>query len=62
MYEKTTYPCHAGTVSTDVANTVHRDGARSGEKEPAVIVLTGVGPVKTTQVDENGKPGEPANE
>jgi len=25
-------------------------------------VLTGVGPVKTTQVDENGKPGEPANE
>jgi|SoiMethySBSTD1v2_1073268.scaffolds.fasta_scaffold58135_4 hypothetical protein len=57
--EKTTYPFHAGTFSTDVANTVHWDGAREGEKEPAVILLTGVGPVKTVQVDENGKPLPP---
>jgi len=57
--ERTTYPFHAGTVSTDVANTVHWDGARSGEKEPAVILLTGIGPVKTVQVDENGKPLPP---
>lgn len=57
--EKTTYPFHAGTFSTDVANTVHWDGARSGEKEPAIILLTGVGPVKTVQVDEHGKPLPP---
>ena len=57
--ERTTYPFHAGTFSTDVANTVHWDGARTGEKEPAIILLTGVGPVKTVQVDENGKPLPP---
>ena len=57
--EKTTYPVRAGTVAIDVANTVHWDGARLGEKEPAVIVLVGMGPVKTVQVDENGKPKAP---
>lgn len=57
--ERTTYPFHAGTVSTDVANTVHWDGCRAGEKEPAVILLTGVGPVKTLPVDETGKPLPP---
>ncbi len=54
--ERTTYPVHAGTVSIDVKNTVHWDGARTGEKEPAVLELVGMGPVKTIQVDENGKP------
>jgi hypothetical protein len=54
--ERTTYPVHAGTVSIDVKNTVHWDGARTGEKEPAVLELVGLGPVKTIQVDENGKP------
>ena len=54
--EKTTYPVHAGTVAIDKANTVHWDGARVGEKEPAVLVLVGMGPVKTIQVDEHGKP------
>src|SRR5262245_63904646 len=53
--EKTTYPVRAGTVAIDKANTVHWDGARTGEKEPAVLVLVGMGPVKTIQVDENGK-------
>ena len=57
--EKTTYPVHAGTVAIDKANTVHWDGARVGEKEPAVLVLVGMGPVKTIQVDENGKPKAP---
>jgi hypothetical protein len=33
--------------------------ARAGEKEPAIILLTGMGPVKTVQVDENGKPLPP---
>jgi hypothetical protein len=54
--ERTTYPIHAGTVSIDVKNTVHWDGARKGEKEPAVLELVGMGPVKTIQVDENGQP------
>ena len=57
--EKTTYPVQAGTVAIDAANTVHWDGARLGEKEPAVLVLVGMGPVKTVQVDENGKPKAP---
>jgi quercetin dioxygenase-like cupin family protein len=54
--EKTTYPVRAGTVAIDKVNTVHWDGARTGEKEPAVLELVGMGPVKTIQVDENGKP------
>ena len=54
--ERTTYPVHAGTVSIDVKNTVHWDGARSGEKAPAVLELVGMGPVKTIQVDESGAP------
>jgi len=58
--ERTTYPVRAGTVAIDTANTVHWDGARVGEKEPAVLVLSGMGPVKTIQVDETGKPKPPA--
>ena len=58
--ERTTYPVHAGTVAIDRKNTVHWDGARTGEKEPAVVELVGIGPVKTIQVDENGKP-KPSN-
>ena len=54
--EKTTYPARAGSVAIDKANTVHWDGARVDEKEPAVLMLVGMGPVKTVQVDENGKP------
>jgi hypothetical protein len=54
--ERTTYPIHAGSVSIDVKNTVHWDGARTGEKEPAVLELVGMGPVKTIPVDESGKP------
>jgi quercetin dioxygenase-like cupin family protein len=57
--EKTTYPFHAGTFATDLVNAIHWDGARTGEKEPAIILLTGIGPVKTTQVDEAGKPLQP---
>jgi quercetin dioxygenase-like cupin family protein len=54
--EKTTYPMHAGTFVTNPAGKIHWDGARAGEKEPATLVLTGIGPVRTTQVDEQGKP------
>src|SRR5262245_33541685 len=58
--EKTTDPVRAGTVAIDVKNTVHWDGARLGETEPAVLVLVGMGPVKTTQVDANGNPRAPS--
>ena len=58
--EKTTYPVRAGTVAIDVKDTVHWDGARLGETEPAVLVLVGMGPVRTTQVDANGNPRAPA--
>jgi quercetin dioxygenase-like cupin family protein len=51
----TMYPMHAGSFVTDVANTVHWDGAKAGD-EPAVILLFGMGPVVTTYVDEQGKP------
>lgn len=54
--ERTTYPVHAGSVAVDELNAIHWDGARTGEKEPAVLILSGTGPNKTIQVDENGKP------
>jgi quercetin dioxygenase-like cupin family protein len=51
----TLYPLPAGTFAEDVANTVHWDGSKTTDKEPAVLLLVGIGPVVTTQVDENGK-------
>jgi quercetin dioxygenase-like cupin family protein len=54
--EHTTYPVHAGSVAINPKDSVHWDGNRTGEKEPAVLELVGMGPVKTTAVDENGKP------
>jgi quercetin dioxygenase-like cupin family protein len=51
-----TYPLHAGTISQDLPNTVHWDGTKSNEKEPAIIEIVGEGPVSTVLVDENGKP------
>jgi hypothetical protein len=53
--ERTTYPVHAGTVAVDKLKGIHWDGARTGEKEPAVLVLADTGPNITQQVDENGK-------
>jgi quercetin dioxygenase-like cupin family protein len=55
---KKTYPMPAGSFVTDLANTVHWDGARAGGP-PAILELVGMGPVKTIQVDENGKPLPP---
>lgn len=57
--EATTYPMHAGTVVVDLANKVHWDGNRASEKDPAVVLVTGTGPVKTIAVDEDGKPLSP---
>ena len=42
-----TYPMPAGSVVTDLANTVHFDGAKDGD---ALLVLVGMGPVTTTPV------------
>lgn len=42
-----TYPMPAGSVVTDLANTVHFDGAKD---EDALLELVGMGPVTTTQV------------
>jgi hypothetical protein len=41
------YPMPAGSVVTDLANTVHFDGAKDGE---ALLELVGMGPVTTTPV------------
>jgi hypothetical protein len=46
---KTLYPMPAGTFVTDIANTVHWDGARD---EPAVLELVGMGPVITTPAEK----------
>jgi hypothetical protein len=42
-----TYPMPAGSVVTDLANTVHFDGAKDGD---ALLELVGMGPVTTTPV------------
>jgi hypothetical protein len=44
-----TYPMPAGSVVTDLANTVHFDGAKD---EGALLELVGMGPVTTTQVEK----------
>lgn len=57
--ERTTYPVRAGAVAVDKINGIHWDGARAGEKEPAVLLLSGIGPNTTQSVDEHGKPSGP---
>jgi quercetin dioxygenase-like cupin family protein len=42
------YPIPAGTFVTDIKNTIHWDGARS-ETGPAILLLVGEGPVKSTR-------------
>lgn len=48
-----TYPIPAGSVVVHEAGQVHWDGAKD---EPTVIMVSGVGPAPTIQVDEQGKP------
>lgn len=43
-----THPMPAGSVVTDLANTVHYDGAKDTE---AVLELVGMGPVTTTPAE-----------
>ena len=47
-------------VAADLLNGIHWDGARTGEKEPAVLILSGNGPNITQSVDETCKPVGPA--
>jgi hypothetical protein len=47
-------------VAIDKVKGIHWDGARKGEKEPAVLILSGIGPNITQGVDENGKDSGPA--
>ena len=45
----TTYPLPEGSFATDFANKVHWDGAKD---EDVVILITGMGPMKTVSVLE----------
>ncbi len=54
--ERTTYPVHAGSVAVDKLHGIHWDGARTGEKEPAVLILVGHRPGNTTQGVRRSKP------
>jgi quercetin dioxygenase-like cupin family protein len=53
---KTTYPMRAGTYVVNEGGKTHWDGNRAGEKEPSVILLSGIGPVITTQTGPDGNP------
>lgn len=55
---KKSFPMPAGSWLTDKAGEVHWDGVRAGA-EPAVIYIVGMGPVKTTALDYDGKPLPP---
>ena len=45
-------PVTAGGFVRRVAHTPHFDGCKKTDKEPAVIVICGVGPIKFHKVDE----------
>lgn len=51
-----TVPVPAGSFVRRVARTPHYDGARADAREPAVIALSGVGPVEQTWVDPSLPP------
>lgn len=44
-------PARAGSYVKRVAGTPHYDGARPDASEPAVIAVTGIGPVDQTWID-----------
>jgi hypothetical protein len=53
------YPIPAGTFVTDIANTIHWDGAKA-ETGPCIILLVGEGPMTSTRYvpADAGKPPE----
>ena len=48
-----TVPVQAGGFVRRVAHTPHYDGCKKTDKEPAVIAICGVGPIKFHKVDES---------
>ncbi|MBV8091856.1 MAG: cupin domain-containing protein [Acetobacteraceae bacterium] len=52
---ESTVPAPAGSFVRRVARTPHYDGVRRGEKEPAVIAISGMGPITF----HNAQPGTP---
>jgi hypothetical protein len=48
-----TVPVHAGSFVRRVARTPHFDGCKKTDKEPVVIAICGVGPIKFHKVDES---------
>lgn len=48
-----TVPVTAGSFVRRVAHTPHFDGCRKTDKEPAVIAICGIGPIKFHKVDES---------
>lgn len=51
-----TVPVPAGSFVRRVAKTVHYDGVIAGAKEPAVIAISGIGPITAHRTDPS-KPG-----
>ncbi|MGH8206223.1 MAG: hypothetical protein ACRETK_05540, partial [Steroidobacteraceae bacterium] len=45
------YPIPAGSFVTDIANTVHWDGAKESTG-PCLLMLVGEGPVRTTSLQQ----------
>ena len=53
---ESTQPVTAGGFVRRVARTAHYDGVKSDAKEPAIIVISGIGPIRYHLADES-QPG-----
>jgi hypothetical protein len=53
---ESTVAAPAGSFIRRVARTPHYDGVQKGEKEPAVIAISGIGPI-TYHLSDTSKPG-----
>ena len=51
-----TVPVPAGSFVHRVAHTPHYDGVKTGEREPAVIALFGIGPTDIRMIDPSQPP------
>ncbi len=51
-----TVPVPAGSFVHRVAHTPHYDGVKTGERDPAVIALFGIGPIDIQMVDPSKPP------
>ena len=53
---ESTVPAPAGSFVRRVARTAHYDGVQKGQTEPAVIAISGIGPI-TYHLSDSSKPG-----